>query len=86
MYIEKIIQDNMEEQLGREVKIQSRLRHPNVLHLYTHFYDKHHVFLVLEYALNGALYDHLPFTEHKAANYMSQIKISDFGLAIHSST
>ncbi|PKK65789.1 kinase-like protein, partial [Rhizophagus irregularis] len=44
MYIEKIIQDNMEEQLGREVKIQSRLRHPNVLRLYTHFYDKHHVF------------------------------------------
>ncbi|CAG8561155.1 22355_t:CDS:2 [Rhizophagus irregularis] len=43
MYIEKIIQDNMEEQLGREVKIQSRLRHPNVLRLYTHFYDKHHV-------------------------------------------
>ncbi|CAG8577875.1 1853_t:CDS:2 [Rhizophagus irregularis] len=63
---------------------------------------QHRVFLVLEYAENGELYKHLqkdgPFTEHKAASYISQIadalvylqkknddkiKILDFGWVIH---
>ncbi|PKK67541.1 kinase-like protein [Rhizophagus irregularis] len=51
--------------------------YPNFLRLYGYFYDKHRVFLVLEYAENGELYKHLqkdgPFTEHKAASYISQI-------------
>ncbi|PKC74861.1 kinase-like protein, partial [Rhizophagus irregularis] len=51
--------------------------YPNFLRLYGYFHDKHRVFLVLEYAENGELYKHLqkdgPFTEHKAASYISQI-------------
>jgi len=67
----------MVEQLRREVEIQSRLRHPNILRLYGYFHDKHRVFLVLEFAENGELYKLLqkygPFTELKAARYISQI-------------
>lgn len=70
-------ENNMIEQLKREVEIQSHLRHPNILRLYGYFHDKHRVFLVLEYAEKGELYKHLqkdgPFTEHKAASYISQI-------------
>ncbi|POG64998.1 hypothetical protein GLOIN_2v1782274 [Rhizophagus irregularis DAOM 181602=DAOM 197198] len=44
---------------------------------YGYFHDKHRVFLVLEYTENGELYKHHqkdgPFTEHKAASYISQI-------------
>ncbi|CAB4423505.1 unnamed protein product [Rhizophagus irregularis] len=70
-------ENNMIEQLKREVEIQSHLRHSNILRLYGYFHDKHRVFLVLEYAENGELYKNLqkdgPFTEHKAASYISQI-------------
>ncbi|GBC09041.1 hypothetical protein RclHR1_08570008 [Rhizophagus clarus] len=70
-------ENNMVEQLKREVEIQSHLRHSNILRLYGYFHDKERVFLVLEYAENGELYKHLqkngPFTERKAANYISQI-------------
>jgi len=73
----EIRENNMVEQLKREVEIQSHLRHPNILRLYGYFHDKDRVFLVLEFAENGELYRHLqkhgPFTERKTACYISQI-------------
>ncbi|TAQ83954.1 hypothetical protein B7494_g7716 [Chlorociboria aeruginascens] len=67
----------VETQVRREIEIQSNLRHPNVLQLYTHFNDTKRVFLVLEFAGKGELYKHLRrevrFPEWKAAQYVVQM-------------
>lgn len=46
----ELIENHAEIQIRREVEIQSNLRHKNVLRLYTWFYDKDSVYLVLEFA------------------------------------
>ncbi|KAI9225085.1 kinase-like domain-containing protein [Blastocladiella britannica] len=60
-----------------EVEIQSRLRHPNILRQFAHFVDRKRVFLVLEYAEGGELFDRLTkagrFDDATAASYIAQI-------------
>ncbi|KAG8415610.1 spindle assembly checkpoint kinase [Metarhizium acridum] len=67
----------VERQVRREIEIQSNLRHPNILKLYSHFHDSKRVFLVLEFAGRGELYKHLRkadrFPEPKAARYIAQM-------------
>lgn len=46
----------VDHQLRREIEIQSNLRHPNILRLYSFFWDDKHVYLILEYAPQGELY------------------------------
>ncbi|CAJ0936538.1 unnamed protein product, partial [Mesorhabditis belari] len=66
-----------EHQLRREVEIQSHLSHPNVLRMYTYFWDSSKIYLVLEYAEGGELYKSLRtrrrFEEADAAVYMHQM-------------
>lgn len=50
---------NFIHQLRREVEIQYRLNHPNILKLYGYFHDINSVFMVQELAEGGCLYDHL---------------------------
>ncbi|CAG8571663.1 15614_t:CDS:1 [Funneliformis caledonium] len=80
IFKKEIRENNMVEQLRREVEIQSHLRHPNILRLYGYFHDKDRVFLVLEFAENGELYKRLqnygPFTERQTACYISQIAVA----------
>jgi len=68
---------NNEHQLRREIEIQSHLRHPNVLRLYGYFYDNRNVYLILEYAARGTLYDELKaagtLTEQRAAEIVGQL-------------
>jgi len=52
----KVREHNMTEYLYREVKIQAKLRHPNVLRLHFYFEDAEKVYLLLEYASAGALF------------------------------
>ncbi|TYZ60849.1 hypothetical protein PybrP1_011441 [[Pythium] brassicae (nom. inval.)] len=63
--------------LKREVEIQSRLEHPNIIRLYGYFYDESCVYLVLEYATQGELYKQLSkqshFSEAVAAHYVAQV-------------
>lgn len=67
----------VEHQLGREIEIQSHLRHPNILRLYGFFYDQSQVYLVLEYASNGELYREIQrqlcFTEKRASVYIASL-------------
>lgn len=49
----------VEKQVLREVEIQSRLRHPNILQLHTWFHDDRRIYLLLEYAGQGEVYGHL---------------------------
>ncbi|XP_056631254.1 aurora kinase C-like [Diorhabda sublineata] len=70
---------NNEHQVRREIEIQSHLRHPNILRMYGYFHDDSRVYLILEYAANGAVYSKLStspnkrFAEEVAAKYIEQI-------------
>ncbi|CAO3688384.1 unnamed protein product [Umbelopsis vinacea] len=63
--------------LKREIEIQGHLRHQNILRLYGYFHDDQNVYMVLEYAPNGDLYQMLRekkrLSERQTALYMVQI-------------
>eukprot|EP01012_Entosiphon_sulcatum_P007572 TRINITY_DN13881_c0_g1_i1.p1 TRINITY_DN13881_c0_g1~~TRINITY_DN13881_c0_g1_i1.p1 ORF type:complete len:332 (+),score=52.35 TRINITY_DN13881_c0_g1_i1:24-1019(+) len=67
-------QEALRLQLRQEVEIQRSLNHPNVLRMYGYFYDASRVYLILEYAQRGQLYDLLKrkgrLSEHRAAGYV----------------
>ncbi|GAN03366.1 aurora kinase A-B [Mucor ambiguus] len=77
MYKQQIKDMGIQKQLEREINIQGHLRHPNILGLYGYFHDDKRIFIILEYAANGALYDELRkrirFTEEEAAKYIAQM-------------
>jgi serine/threonine protein kinase len=74
------IADSKEEMLiRRELEIHQNLAHPNILRFLSWFHDETRVFLILEYAPGGNLYDLLlkqpkhRFNERYAAQYIAQI-------------
>ncbi|TKR95492.1 hypothetical protein L596_009657 [Steinernema carpocapsae] len=68
---------NLETQLRREIEIQYHLRHPNILRLFGYFHDSTRVYIVLEYAGRGCVYDLLKkekkFESPRAASYVKQL-------------
>ena len=80
--LRQLDEDGMHHQLLREIEIQSHLRHVNVLRMYGFFVEDAHVYLVLEFAPRGQLYDYLVaekhFGEKKTAHY-----IGDLACAFH---
>ena len=66
-------------QVRREIEIQSHLHHPNILSLYSFFWDNKNIYLVIEYAIGGELYKILKnekngrFSEPRAAFYVEQV-------------
>ncbi|KAG2533033.1 hypothetical protein JM16_000181 [Phytophthora kernoviae] len=72
-----LTRDGGASNLKREVEIQVRLRHPNILRMHGYFYDESCVYLVLEYAPYGELYKELAkekfFTDTTAAHYVAQV-------------
>ena len=63
--------------MKKELEIQWRLRHPNIIRLYGYFYDDKSIYVVLEYAQYGNLYQKLRrekfFSEDKAKSIIKQI-------------
>ncbi len=53
------VSDKEKISLEREVKIHSRLSHPNIIKLYSSFTHENKLFLVLEYIEEGTLFDYL---------------------------
>lgn len=47
------------KKLFREVKVMKMLNHPNIVHLYEVIESERHVYLVMEYAENGEVFDYL---------------------------
>ncbi len=45
--------------IEREISVQTFLEHKNVAKLYDSFVEKNHVYMVMEWALNGNLYAYL---------------------------
>ncbi|WOL08193.1 serine/threonine-protein kinase Aurora-2-like [Canna indica] len=77
LFKSQLKQSQVEHQLRREIEIQSHLRHPNILRLYGYFYDQTRVYLILEYAAKGELYNELQkckyFSERRTATYLSSL-------------
>ena len=43
-------------QLRREIEIHTHLKHPNILQMYGFFFDEKKIYIILEYAAGGELY------------------------------
>lgn len=67
----------LKENLRREVEIQKSLIHPYISRLYGFFFDEKNVYLILEYAVHGELYQLLKtyrrFDNITASNYIYQV-------------
>uniref|UniRef100_A0AC35FUC5 Aurora kinase n=1 Tax=Panagrolaimus sp. PS1159 TaxID=55785 RepID=A0AC35FUC5_9BILA len=77
LFKSQLTKANVQHQLVREIEIQCHLNHPNILKLYNYFVDDKKVYLILEYSLNGELYqclqDKKKFSEKQSALYTFQI-------------
>jgi calcium-dependent protein kinase len=49
----------MVNQISNEVKIMYMIDHPNIIKLYNHFEEEEYIYLVLEYASGGQLWQKL---------------------------
>ena len=63
--IEKAVlrEEEIIDQFTREIKIQKFLNHPNIIKMYGLFDDKEHIYLILELAMAGQLYEQLKRSE-----------------------
>ncbi|KJH45852.1 kinase domain protein [Dictyocaulus viviparus] len=74
---EEIERHNLRHHVKREIEIQYHLRHPNILQLKGYFHDKERVYMILEFASGGTLYNRLiekgKLNEYEAAKYVRQL-------------
>lgn len=67
----------LEKNFRREIEIQRNLIHPHVSRLYGFFFDATNVYLILEYAVHGELYQllktHRRFDDITASHYTFQV-------------
>jgi len=79
LYKQQLVKMNAEHTLQREIEIQSHLMHENICRLYGFFWDDKKIYLILEFATGGEVYqellksEHKRFEEPKAANYIYQV-------------
>jgi len=77
LWKKQLRKQNVEHQLRREIEIMANLRHPNILRLYGYFHDEERVFLILEYAAGGELFNVLrdkgKFSEEDTAKYIKDL-------------
>lgn len=63
--------------MRREIEIQSHLRHENILQMFGYFHDARKIYLILEFAPQGELYNKLRkygrFQNDRAAKYINQM-------------
>lgn len=77
LFKKQIAIQGIEHQVRREIEIQSHLRHPNILRMYGFFHDEQRIYLILEYAAGGTLFNVLKsevrFDEKKSAKYIKSL-------------
>lgn len=66
------------KQLRREIEIHSRLKHKNILRMYGYFYDSERLYIILEYANKGELFQLINdngggFSEELSSRYIKQM-------------
>jgi 5'-AMP-activated protein kinase catalytic alpha subunit len=61
------------ERVNREIKILKRIKHPNIIHLYEIIESKTAIYLIMEYAAGGELFNYIVdktrLPEPEAAKY-----------------
>eukprot|EP01065_Artemidia_motanka_P025039 TRINITY_DN2993_c6_g1_i1.p1 TRINITY_DN2993_c6_g1~~TRINITY_DN2993_c6_g1_i1.p1 ORF type:complete len:446 (+),score=147.69 TRINITY_DN2993_c6_g1_i1:99-1436(+) len=74
---ERLKEENMDDQMKREIAVQRMLEHENCVRLYEVFETPKHIFLVLELVRGGELFDRLVaaqrFDEPTARRYFQQL-------------
>ncbi|XP_055334021.1 uncharacterized protein LOC129585389 isoform X2 [Paramacrobiotus metropolitanus] len=77
LFKKELLDNKQEQTLRREIEIQARLRHPNILQMYGVFWDQQRVYLILEYAACGELFKKLRtairFQEPEAVTYIAEL-------------
>lgn len=79
LFKRQIDESKVEHQVRREIEIQSHLRHPHILRLYAYFHDDVRIYLILEYAPQGTLFNALQaqplkrFDERQSATYIRSL-------------
>jgi serine/threonine protein kinase len=77
LFKKQLMSAKVEHQLRREIEIQTRLRHPNILRLFGYFHDKERIFLILEFAGKGEIFKELSsvrrYNEKTAATYVRDV-------------
>ncbi|KAE9419620.1 hypothetical protein Angca_005084, partial [Angiostrongylus cantonensis] len=77
LFKDQIKKHNVMHQVKREIEIQYHLRHPNILRLKGYFHDQQRVYIILEFADGGELYNRLrkkgKLDEPEAAKYVRQL-------------
>lgn len=67
----------LEKNFEREIEVQRDLHHPYISRLYNFFHDDTNVYLILEYAIHGELYQllrkHRRFDDITASKYIYQV-------------
>ncbi|GAV05362.1 hypothetical protein RvY_15510 [Ramazzottius varieornatus] len=77
LFKKELQNQKMEQSIRREIEINARLNHPNILLMYGYFWDESRIYLILEYAPNGELFRLLRrrgrFTEAESASYIAEL-------------
>jgi len=55
----KIEDDGDRERIAREIHILKIIRHPNIIQLYEIFEDEERIYLIMEYAEKGELFEYI---------------------------
>uniref|UniRef100_A0A7S1NGA1 non-specific serine/threonine protein kinase n=1 Tax=Eutreptiella gymnastica TaxID=73025 RepID=A0A7S1NGA1_9EUGL len=77
-----LVEEQMEEQLKREIAIMRKLDHPHVTKMFEVLQTQKHVYLVLELVTGGELFDKIVqkkrFDETMARNYFQQLVVGTY--------
>jgi serine/threonine protein kinase len=72
-----IQQHNLSEQMNREIEVLRKMRHPFIVELYFDFKDSSHIYLGMQFATGGGMFDLLSrsgkFSNEKAAQYFYEV-------------
>ncbi|KAL4449335.1 hypothetical protein ABPG74_015717 [Tetrahymena malaccensis] len=74
---QQLLKQGMVKQIQTEVKVMYSLDHPNIIKLYNHFEEDAYIYLMIEYASGGQLWQKLTkerrFDENTVKRYMADI-------------
>jgi serine/threonine protein kinase len=56
LFKDQLTSCHVEQNFRREIEINARMDHPNILRMYGYFWDASRIYVILEYAPNGELF------------------------------
>ncbi|KAJ6679882.1 NON-SPECIFIC SERINE/THREONINE PROTEIN KINASE [Salix purpurea] len=76
---DQVLRHKMVEQLKREISTMKLIKHPNVIKIFEVMASKTKIYIVIEFADGGELFDKIP--ENLLLDSHGVLKVSDFGLS-----